>query len=340
MKHSSTFTLKIVLGLILIFLVGMIIYLLPILQKKGGENIRIFIPYEATKNQIIDTLEVKLGEKYAKSVMRAWSLLGGSYLDAHGSYVVFPDTRAYQLARRLQNGRQTPVRFTFNNVRTLDQLASKASSEMEFTSQEFITACDSVLIPMGFKSRAQYPAAFLPDTYDFYWTTTPMKFVERLASYRNDFWSQDRRDKAKQLGLTPVGVATIASIVEEESSNISERPVIARLYINRLKKGMKLQADPTVKFAVGDFSLRRITGQHLKKSSPYNTYLNLGLPPGPIRIPERLTLEQVLNAPENEYLYMCAKPDFSGTHNFAVDGAQHKKNAEAYHKALTARGIK
>ena len=158
--------------------------------------------------------------------------------------------------------------------------------------------------------------------------------------YRNRFWDKSRRSKAARLGLTPAEVATIASIVEEETAKTDEKPKVARLYLNRLQKGIKLQADPTVKFASGDFSLRRITGKHLAIESPYNTYKISGLPPGPIRVPASSTLDAVLNAPNHNYIYMCAKEDFSGYHNFASDYATHQANARRYQAELNRRGIR
>lgn len=161
-----------------------------------------------------------------------------------------------------------------------------------------------------------------------------------MTQYRDRFWTDDRREKARKLGLTPVEVATLASIVEEESAKPDEYPAIARLYMNRLKKGMLLQADPTVKYATGNFALRRITGEHLRTPSPYNTYLHPGLPPGPLRTPSKSTIDRVLSAPAHTYLYMCAKEDFSGYHNFASDYATHTANARRYQKELNRRGIK
>lgn len=313
----------------------------PMLAPFGGADAAVVrIPDGATAEAVADSLRANLGEGYAGGVLRAWHLLKGTPQSANGLYVVDPGTPAYKLARRLQTGRQTPVRLTFNNIRTLDELAARVGSKMEFGADDFLKACDTVLPPLGFPGRAEYPAAFLPDTYEFYWTTGSNELVERLVKVRNSYWNDERRKKAAALGLNPVGVATVASIVEEETLAADERPMVARLYLNRLAKGMKLQADPTVKFAVGDFSLRRITGAHLRTPSPYNTYLNAGLPPGPIRIPERSSLDAVLNAPSHNYIYMCAKADFSGRHSFATDYATHERNAAAYRKALDARGIK
>ena len=161
-----------------------------------------------------------------------------------------------------------------------------------------------------------------------------------MSAHRKKFWNDERRKKAAKLGLSPEEVHTLASIVEEESNKSDERPVIARLYLNRLGKNMFLQADPTVKFASGDFAARRVTHDMTLSDSPYNTYKHRGLPPGPIRIVEAATLDAVLDAPENNYLYMCAKPDFSGYHNFTDDYRRHTINAVLYHPALTNRGIK
>lgn len=209
----------------------------------------------------------------------------------------------------------------------------------EFDSIAFCKAADTILGAQGF-SPANYSAAVLPDTYEFYWTSPADIIVEKLAFYRKKFWNDERLNKAQKLGLTPEQVHILASIVEEESNKSDERPVIARLYLNRLNKKMFLQADPTVKFALGDFAARRVTHQMTMSDSPYNTYKNHGLPPGPIRIAEAKTLDAVLDAPENNYLYMCAKPDFSGYHNFTNDYRRHTINAVLYHRALNERGIK
>lgn len=305
----------------------------------GDEATRIYIPAGATPEAVTDSLAGKLGKQYASAVMRMCRGQGGHAEEAHGSYVVEPGTSALRLSRRLVRRRQSPVRITFNNVRTLAQLADRIASRMEFGSDGFLAACDSILPTYNFRPL-QYPAAFIPDTYEAYWTDSPQKIVEKLAATRNDFWNDRRRARAKELGLTPVGVATIASIVEEETAKADERPKVARLYLNRLAAGMPLQADPTVKFATGNFSLRRLNATHLKTPSPYNTYLNKGLPPGPIRIAERKTLEAVLDAPPHDYLYMCAREDFSGYHNFARSFSDHKRNAARYRDELNRRGIR
>ncbi len=328
----------IIIALVAIFIALGVIWMLATKKYDRQESVRIYIPRGATTTAVVDTLVTRLGDGFGHRVARLWGLQGGSPKVAEGSYVVDPGARAIDISRRLLHGRQTPVRLTFNNIRTFDQLAARLASRMEFTDDEFAAACDSVLPAMGF-GRPGYVAAFIPDTYEFYWNAPAVVVVSRLADFRNRFWTDERRSQASSLGLTPVEVATVASIVEEETAKADERPMVARLYLNRIARRMPLQADPTVKFAVGDFSLRRITGKHLRTPSPYNTYLNPGLPPGPIRVPERATLEAVLSAPAHGYIYMCAKEDFSGRHNFAADYATHLSNARRYQQALDRRNI-
>lgn len=327
-----------VIALIAIFIALGAIWMLIGAKYDRAESVRIYIPRGATTTAVADTLALRLGDSFGIRVARLWRLQGGSPKVAEGSYVVDPGARAIDISRRLLHGRQTPVRLTFNNIRTFGQLAARLASRMEFSEDEFAAACDTVLPSMGF-GRPGYVAAFIPDTYEFYWNAPATVVVSRLADYRNRFWTDERRAQAAALGLTPVEVATVASIVEEETAKSDERPMVARLYLNRIARNMPLQADPTVKFAVGDFSLRRITGKHLRTPSPYNTYLNTGLPPGPIRVPERATLEAVLSAPAHNYIYMCAKEDFSGRHNFATDYATHLTNARRYQQALDRRNI-
>ncbi len=309
------------------------------MKKYDGERQWIYVPGAARNESVRDSLTAHLGDDFGMRVYRLWSVMGGDPALAHGVYAVDPGNSAISLSRSLLKGRQTPVRVTFNNLRTVGQLAQRLSRLMEWDEDAFLSACDSVLPSAGF-DKYGYPAAFIPDTYEFYWDEKPVNVVSTLLEYRNRFWDDSRREKAKRLGLTPVDVATLASIVEEETSKADERPKVARLYLNRLAQNMKLQADPTIKFALGDFSLRRIAGRHLNVQSPYNTYKYAGLPPGPIRIADKTTMDAVLDAPEHPFLYMCAKADFSGYHEFSVDYATHRRNAARYRAELDRRGIK
>lgn len=303
-----------------------------------GEEQWIYIPPQATNQSVRDSLKSHLGMLAGNRTYMLWRLQKGSLQRARGMYRVEPGTRALQLSRRLKAGRQTPIKISFQGVRTLDRMAANIASQLEFTDSAFIQACDSILPAAGFK-KAEFPAAFIPDTYEVYITDNAATIVNRLLRERNRFWNDQRLAKATAEGLTPVGVATIASIVEEESAKADERPNIARLYMNRLQKHMRLQADPTVKFGLKEFGLRRILNKHVQTPTPYNTYLIDGLPPGPIRVANRATLEAVLNAPKHPYIYMCAKEDFSGYHNFAKTYDEHMANARRYQAELNRRNI-
>jgi UPF0755 protein len=328
-----------VIALVVIVIIGLITGYSYSTKKFSGETTRIFIPANSTNEAISDTLTKNLGEKFGGHVYRLWTAQDGTAEKAHGSYVITPGEKAISVSRAMCFNRQTPVRLTFNNLRTVDQLVERIATVLELNEAEINHAIDSILPEKGYNT-ATYPAAFMPDTYEFYWTASAAKVIDQLVEYRDKFWTQERQNKAKSLNLSPVQVTTIASIVEEETAKADERSKVARLYLNRLDKGMKLQADPTVKFAVGDFTIRRITGAHLSVDSPYNTYKVNGVPPGPIRIVERTTIDDVLNAPAHDYMYMCAKEDFSGYHNFAKDFATHQANANRYQAELNKRNIK
>ena len=309
------------------------------MQHYDSADVRIYIPAGSTADAVGDSLRSALGEAYGGEVYRCWLMLGGEAATAHGSYVVKSGAWSLRVARMVQSGRQTPVRVHVSAARLMGDVYARLASKLEADSASIARAIDSVARQSGFTDKRWLPAAILPDTYEFYWTAKPERVAQTLLKVRNDFWTEQRRAQAAALGLTPVQVATVASIVEEESAMADEYPVIARLYLNRLAKGMPLQADPTVKYAVGDFTLRRITGRHLAVESPYNTYKHEGLPPGPIRMTERRTIDAVLTAPAHTYLYMCAKEDFSGRHNFATTFAEHQANARRYQQELNRRGI-
>ena len=257
-----------------------------------------------------------------------------------GRYRIRPEMSNLDVVRMLRNGQQAAVRFTFHSVRTKEDLVEKADKQLMLDGSD-LTAylddeqwCDS----MGF-DRATIQLMFIPNTYELYWNVSPRRFLQRMKKEYDRFWDGQRTAKAAQIGLTPVEVAILASIVEEESAVPDEYPTIAGLYINRLKRGMPLQADPTVKFAVGDMTLRRILNTHLETESPYNTYKHAGLPPGPIRIPSATGIDAVLNYRRHGYLYMCAKDDFSGRHNFSATLGEHNRNAERYRAELNKRKI-
>lgn len=334
-RHSGTVTI----GVLVAVVAGWFAWYFA-LSGYGGDTAWIYIPEGATEQSVADSLRINLGASAGDRVYMLWRLQGGYPAKSHGAYRADHGRSIFSLSRAMAKGRETPVRVSFTGVRTLDDLARRVTNQLSMSAGEFVEACSRVLPAAGYDTPEKYPAAFIPDTYEFYWAVSPDTLVARLARNTARFWTDERRLKARKLGLDPVGVATIASIVEEETAKPDERPKVARLYLNRLKQGMKLQADPTVKFAVGDPTLRRITLEHLKVNSPYNTYRVAGLPPGPIRVAEKSTLDAVLDAPAHPYIYMCAKEDFSGYHNFSTSYEQHLKNAAAYQAELNRRNIR
>lgn len=245
-----------------------------------------------------------------------------------------------ELINLLRSGIQTPVKLKFNNIRTLSQLAGIVGMQIEPDSAEIIKLLSDpdYVAQIGFNLNT-VSCIFIPNTYEVYWTITAQGFIERMKIEFDRFWNDERVEKANQLGLTKTQIITLASIVDEESNINSEYPVIAGLYLNRIRKGMPLQADPTIKFAIGNFAIKRVLSNHLKVESPYNTYRNIGIPPGPITIPSIKAIDAVLSPQKHSYLYMCAKSDFSGRHAFAKTLSQHNQNAIAYQKALNLRKI-
>ena len=258
-----------------------------------------------------------------------------------GRYAIKPTDNMRYLHRRLSMGYQTPIKLTVGSVRTLDRIARNTARQLMVDSCEIATLLnDTAYIRKIGYTKETLPALFIPNTYEVYWNMSVEDFMQRMLKEHKAFWNEKRLKQAEAIGLTPIEVSTLASIVEEETANQAEKPMVAGLYINRLKKGMLLQADPTVKFSLQEFGLKRILFKHLEVDSPYNTYKYAGLPPGPIRVPSYQGLESVLNYTKHNYLYMCAKEDFSGTHNFAVTSAQHAANARKYQQALNRRGIR
>lgn len=253
-----------------------------------------------------------------------------------GRYVLTSGMSNMQAIRLLRSGNQVPVDMRFHNVRTLDELPEKITAHLLMTPAQFDSALTRFIRdnPYGF-NLDNVVAMFIPNTYEVYYDVSPDDLIERMHQEYENFWSDENLSLAAKAGLTPVEVSTLASIVQAETIKAEEAPVIAGLYLNRLRKGIALQADPTLKFALGDFSLKRILNVHKEIDSPYNTYMNAGLPPGPINMPEIASLQAVLNYSPSDYLYMCAKEDFSGNHNFTADYQQHLRNASRYQTALT-----
>lgn len=245
-----------------------------------------------------------------------------------------------QIIHKLRSGFQDPVRLVFNSLRTREQLAGKISKQIEPDSLDLINWFynDSLIAAYGLKQET-FSCIFLPNTYELWWNTSAEKFIDRMYKEYQRFWNDERKEKAAKLNLTPEEVTTLASIVDEETYFSDEMPRVAGVYINRLRKRMHLQADPTLKFALGDFTIKRVLNVHKQIDSPYNTYKRYGLPPGPISIPSISAIDAVLNYESHHYLYFCAKPDFSGYHNFAKTLSQHNINAREYQRALNKERI-
>jgi UPF0755 protein len=257
-----------------------------------------------------------------------------------GRYSVRPGMNNRELIVLLRSGEQEPVELVFKSIKNRFELAGKVSKFIEADSSEILETISSSEFREKYGLNPENALSLIfPDKYLFYWNTPAKEFIDSMGVNYLSFWNASRKENAAQLGISAAQVSVLASIIQQESNRKDEWPVIAGVYLNRLKKNMKLQADPTVKFAVGDDGIRRIKGNHLKINSPYNTYQNFGLPPGPIALAKKESIDAVLNYQSHSYLYFCARPDRSGYHDFASTYTEHTRNASRYRKSLDARGI-
>jgi len=292
----------------------------------------------------LDSVNVKIGAMANSMPMAGLSMLirHSNYKDnMHtGRYALEPTDGAIAIFRKLKSGRQKSMSLTIPESRTMDKLAGVLAHKLMLDSVTIAQALsDNEYCEKYGYDTCTIAAMFVPNTYDVYWDMSMDKLMERMQKEHDKFWEGDREEKAAKMQMTPTEVATMASIIDEETSNNQEKPMIAGMYLNRLKCGMPLQADPTIKFAMKQFELKRIYRKMLDTNSPFNTYVNTGLPPGPIKIASIKGIDAVLNYVRHDFLYMCAKEDFSGTHNFARNYQEHQQNAAKYTKALNARGI-
>jgi UPF0755 protein len=298
------------------------------------------IPSNSVYKNVVDQLYEERVINDAVSFGFVAKILGYQEAVKPGLYQIEPKMNNLQLVRMLRSGQQSPVRVTFNTVRTQEDLAEKITANLEVSKEQFLELLqDSVYIrKFGFEEETVM-SLFIPNTYEFWWDTSAEELFERMHKEYQIFWTEARSQKAQDLGLSKEEVSTLASIVQAESQKSDERPRIAGVYLNRLRIGMPLQADPTLVFAAGDFSIKRLTAKQMAIESPYNTYKYAGLPPGPINLPDVNSLDAVLNYEKHSYLYFCAKEDFSGYHSFAVGYNEHLKNARRYQRALNAANI-
>jgi len=309
-----------------------------------AEGVSIYIPTGADIDDVFRILDNSENLLIADIQSLMWIAEQKNYSNhIHaGRYILKNNMTNNELINLLRSGMQTPVRLTINNVRTKQELAGKVARQIEADSVEILDLLNdkAYILKYGFKPQTVI-SLFIPNTYELYWNTSAEKFFDKMRTEYKRFWTAERKAKAKKMGLSQSEVATLASIVQaEQSLHNDEKSIIAGLFLNRLRKKMLLQSDPTVVFAVGDFSIRRVLDRDKQIDSPYNTYKYAGLPPGPINLPEISSLKAVLNYKKNNYIYMCAKDDFSGYHYFSRTLQQHGVYARKYRKALNKRGIR
>lgn len=329
MNRKTKIILIIILTLLLLATLGL--YFILNSRTTNSEPRRLFLPEGTTYKALCDSLDA------SRSFRLFAETLGLDERVRPGSYVVEPHMRNLALVRKLRNGQQDPLRLTIGKFRTPQQLNEYLNKKLMHN--DFNIPLDSFHL-------------VLQDTYEFFWTVTPEQFMQRMRKEYDRFWMEEigangeyRFELLSMSDFIPdIQLATIiiASIVEEETNYGPEKPQIASVYWNRLDKGIPLQADPTVKYAVGDFTIKRILNKHLSVESPFNTYLHTGLPPAPICLPSKATIDAVINGEDTEsnYLYFCASDKMDGTHRFAATLAEHQRNAAAFHRALDQRGVK
>jgi UPF0755 protein len=313
----------------------------PNLNVDGKNDIVLYIHKNANYQTVLDSL--RKHKAINDEVSFGFLTKKMKYRDniKPGRYEIPPNSSNRKILSKLRSGDQDPLNLTFNNVRTKDELVEKVGKKLLLKKSELLEMLndEEVCKKYGY-TKETIMCMFLPDTYDMYWDIPVTDFLDRMAKENKKFWNADRLEDAQAINMSPQEVGIMASIVQSETNKKDEMPRVAGVYVNRIAQNIHLDADPTVKFAVGDFTLRRILNKHLAIDSPYNTYKNAGLPPGPIALPERAAIDAVLAYEKHNYIFFCAKEDFSGHHNFAVTYAEHLKNADIYRKALDERGIR
>jgi UPF0755 protein len=325
------------------FISGLRYYLLhyrPNVQVKGSAAY-LYIPTGAGMEQVLDSLrKMKVLKEESRFISAAEDKNYASCVHP-GRYKLVDGMTNRAFLHKLSRAMQDPVRLTLSgNIRSNERLAYLMSRYVEADSATILRCLNDSAIAAGHGfTPATIMGMFIPDTYEVYWTTAPEALLKRMKREYDHFWTEVRKNKAATLNLSPQQVTILASIVYEESLKNDEMPRIAGVYINRLNKKMTLDADPTLKFAVGDFTIRRVLDRHKLIDSPYNTYKYAGLPPGPICVPTPVAIDAVLNYERHDYLYFCAKPDLSGYHNFAKTLAQHNQNANNYRQMLNRNRI-
>jgi len=308
--------------------------------ETDGNEIVLYIPEGSSYEQAMDSIKAHVPVKHPAAF--DWIAKRKNYPSnvKPGRYVIDKKMSYVEIINMFRSGNQAPVNVTFNNIRTIYELADKIGGQISADSASII---DFLMDPDMYSKDGFTPenviSVFIPDTYQFFWTTEPEALYSRMLREYKRFWNDDRKAKAMELNMEPVDISILASIVEEEAAKSDEKPRIAGVYINRLKRGIPLQADPTIKFAINDFTVTRVLRRHLEVDSQYNTYKYSGLPPGPVRCPSVQSIDAVLNAEKHDYLYFVAKADFSGYHHFSRTLSEHNKYASVYQRELNKRRI-
>lgn len=322
----------------LVVVAAVIIY--PLMLGGATKEVLIRVPKNATYEIVHDSVEKYLGKTYADHVVLSLKIFGMEEKDRHGAYLIEKGMSPLKAGRRISRGGQTGVTLTINGQRTKEDLARKIASVLDISEEEMLKALnDPSILSDQETDPNKVITFFLNNSYEFYWTATPKDVISKMHEEYGNFWNNDRLMKAEALRLSPRSVCIIASITDEETNDPSEKGRIGRLYINRINTGMPLQADPTVRYALNDFTIKRISLEDTKTPSPYNTYLVKGLPPGPIRTPDPATIDAILNSSASDDLYMCADTSFNGRHFFSSDYDTHKRYAAMYREALNRRNI-
>jgi UPF0755 protein len=334
-KYKYLFLLISILSIYLVYLfIG---------SSNVKENGRVIVSKDFKVNQVVTSAQEYLQNPFTFKIML--SVASKIKTMKPGSYRLEKGMNNLDILRVFVIGRQSPVKLTFNNQDTLEKLAGRIASEMEFDSISLLTAMknNDFLKKNGFTLETAL-AMYIPNSYEIYWNVSPEKFLNKMLSEHQNFWNEERIKKAKEKNLTPIQVQILAAIVQKETAKVSERPMVAGLYLNRLNANWPLQADPTVVYSIKlktnqDTIIKRVYKNHLLINSPYNTYKNTGLPPGLIAMPDISSIDAVLNATNHDYFYMCASSEKIGTHLFAKSLIEHNRNAIKYQKWLNNQGI-
>ena len=343
-NYKKYFVIIVVMVTLCTSVLGIIAYLKffsPVVRNIDINDPYVYIP---TGSDFTDVAAILKKKKLISNVNNfTWLAKQMKYVNhiKPGKYKLHNGMSNKEIVEILRAGRQESVKLSINNIRKLDGLALLISLKLEADSNSIVKLfSDSVYLSQHGFNTYNSISVIIPNTYEFYWNTSAKEFFERMLREYKKFWTDNRLKMASDLGLDPKQVSVVASIVEKETRQKDEKPILAGIYLNRLEQGWKLEADPTLIYAANDFTIKRVLNIHKQIDSPYNTYLNFGLPPGPICTPSIESIDAVLNRKKTGYMFFCAREDFSGYHNYAANYREHMRNARVFQAALDRRGIK